>query len=571
MNYLFNNRFISDYDNIDFFENKMTLYQTINLDEIKNNEDIYKKYDYMTYGSVISHDDSNYMICRLDDSNMNRSFNTHKIRKIIINYNDDIDKFSLEYDTTKEFNIELGAHNDDTDKFSLEYDTKKQYLELGAGNHNASFHIIKKKNEIELYLVCGKPIQSLTTIIPLWKKKWPTYCKRLENDKDKYIMQVNEVPDNEIIRTRKYMSTNNYIEQNHICPFYGNGSYLFKIKDIHNFESIVPLFKDKPTFHRWIGGNYDMCYGWKWEEIMNFRRNSSTYEEYLEDIENKFHNNRGGLQIWDTIGSFIYNEDEEQYYFYHRANVLDLLRNIQYTTSKNLVDWSQWNLIKYSKDQNEKIAIGNYYQANLFTIDNVKGYFGVMGYHETTRTKRPCIKSNGCYELFYSVDCITWDVYKNFIPDDYIYEKTHVKHGGFINKKNKYYLFSSEINKIKIYSIDKNRLLYAHNINNKIGTLLTKPIKIKNLNNIHMNFETLEDGYITVKLLDKNKNEIQPYTYENFVNITENMNEPNFKLTWKNDNIETEEVQETNEELEEINEYYIEITGKNFKIYSICC
>ena len=79
-----------------------------------------------------------------------------------------------------------------------------------------------------------------------------------------------------------------------------------------------------------------------------------------------------------------------------------------------------------------------------------------------------------------------------------------------------------------------------------------------------MNFETLEDGYITVKLLDKNKNEIQPYTYENFVNITENMNESNFKLTWKNDNIETEKAQENNE-------YYIEITGKNFKIYSICC
>ena len=38
MHYLFNNRFISDYDNIDFFENKMSLHQSIDLEDIINNE-----------------------------------------------------------------------------------------------------------------------------------------------------------------------------------------------------------------------------------------------------------------------------------------------------------------------------------------------------------------------------------------------------------------------------------------------------------------------------------------------------------------------------------------------------
>ena len=108
----------------------------------------------MTYGSVISHDDSNYMICRLDDSNRNKSFNTHKIRKIIINYNDDTDKFSLEYDTT--FNLDL-------------------YM----GNHNISCSIVKKNNELKLYIMGGRPM-SIINISNTWKEKWPSYCEDIK-------------------------------------------------------------------------------------------------------------------------------------------------------------------------------------------------------------------------------------------------------------------------------------------------------------------------------------------------------------------------------------------------------
>ena len=541
MHYLFNNRFISDYDNIDFFENKMSLYQSINLDDINNNnENIDKNYDMLLYNSLISYDDSNFMICRFDNSNKPHQNFDHILRKIIINYNDDTDKFSLEYDTT--FNLDL-------------------YM----GNHNISCSIVKKNNELKLYIMGGRPM-SIINISNTWKEKWPSYCENIK------LIKSSNLSDNEVMRSRNWTDKQNFIEQDHVCPFYGNGLYAFEINDIQDFDSIVPLFKDKPTFHRWIGGNYDMCYGPNWSQVLSNRKNS-TYEQYLEHIKNNLHDlYKGGLQAFDSTGSLIYNENEEKYYFYHRANIIDGSRNIQYTTSTNLIDWTPWNIIKYSKNQYEKYATGIYYQTNIFTLDNVKGYFGIMGYHEVKDLDFDHLNHNGKFHILYSDDCITWDTYENFIPDHiYEYETSFISNGSLLSKKNKYYLYTSRKRVIEIYSIDKNRLLYAHNMNNEIGKLLTKPIKIKNLNNIYMNFETFEDGYINVKLLDKNKNEIETYTYENFVNITENMNESSFKLTWKNDHIELEELQENNKELDENNEYYIEITGKNFKIYSICC
>ena len=89
MHYLFNNRFISDYNNVDFFENKMSLHQSIHLDNINNNENMDKNYDILLYNSLISYDDSNFMICRFDDSNKPHQDFDHILRKIIINYNDD--------------------------------------------------------------------------------------------------------------------------------------------------------------------------------------------------------------------------------------------------------------------------------------------------------------------------------------------------------------------------------------------------------------------------------------------------------------------------------------------------
>ena len=76
-------------------------------------------------------------------------------------------------------------------------------------------------------------------------------------------------------------------------------------------------------------------------------------------------------------------------------------------------------------------------------------------------------------------------------------------------------------------------------------------------NEIKLNFVIFQKGYLKVQLKDSNNNIINGYSFDDFKEIDELMDEFNYRISWKNNKPFNNK------------EIYIEIEGINFKIYAI--
>ena len=343
----------------------------------------------------------------------------------------------------------------------------------------------------------------------------------------------------------KFISKNDYginglpgkciYDPTHYCPYFANGLYLFKMNNLDKNDYIIENNK-LPILSGIKPGRHDGHYG---------------------TCDNKnIKNSRNGLTVYDSNTSLIFNENSNKYFLFQRANIGTGFRYIQYSSSNNLIEWSDWNLLKLNPVKNHFQS--NIYTNNFFKIKGVNNYIGILECCKKNSARYDDISKTGNLELYYSVDCENW----NFIGylGLFTYYKNWMVSGEPLLKDNKYYFFSQDNEKhiMDIYYIEKNRFSFITPQNrDDISSFILKPLLIKD-KKILLNFKTFEKGFIKIQLLDNNKNIINNYSYNDFDTIYDNINEFEFPLSWNN-----------SIDILIDNKVYIEIEGKNFEIYSI--
>jgi hypothetical protein len=353
--------------------------------------------------------------------------------------------------------IELKAYTEITKRFIINnifdiIDDEEFNINLGGASHN--FRVFNINNNI--YGIGGLSL----SIRDYEHLKNTTNKKYIEfNESNNIFINSSDYGANNLILGDKLF--NPYI----YCPYYVNGLYLF---DFNN--NLNELNNKLPIINGIKNGRHDGHYG------------------YSND-------KNSGFTVFDSTTNLLYNDKEKKYFLYQRSNFGTGIRHIQYCTSDNLLEWSDFNLIEYNPPIN--LFENNIYYGNFFKLDGVNNYIGII----------PCSKKidnnnhNGLdeyFKLYYSNDCLNWNYIG--ILDKHLYYKLWMIIGEPILLNNNYYFYFYDIDEksIIIKSIEKNRFSYAKSTENQLAKILFKPIFIKN-SKIIINFKTY-NGFIKMLL-----------------------------------------------------------------------
>jgi hypothetical protein len=391
-------------------------------------------------------------------------------------------------------------------------------LNLGVASHN--FQLFNINNKI--YGIGGQAL-GCTSYNENANTQNETYINYHNNDIKFISSAIYSI--NSLVGDKLYDPT-------HFCPYFANGLYLFKMNE--NLSDYIVENNKLPILSGIKLGRHDGHYG------------------YADNVN--IDNSQNGLTVYDSNTSLLFNNNNNKYYLFQRANIGTGYRYIQYSTSPNLLEWSDWNLLKLNPFKD--YFTSNYYTNNFFKIKDVNTYIAILDYTNKMSSNYSDIDKNGKYELYYSNDCENWDFIGNIAPFKY-YEDWMV-YGEPLIINNKYYFFIRNNSQLNIYSMSKNRFSFITPKNtDDISSFIFKPVLILN-NKILLNFRTFENGFLKIQLLDENKNVITNYSYEQFDTINNNMNEFEFVISWNNN---------TNIFID--NEIFIEVEGKNYEVYSI--
>jgi len=323
---------------------------------------------------------------------------------------------------------------------------------------------------------------------------------------------------------------NKFIDPVIYCPYYGNGLYLFEFQN-DNYTELTKY----PIISGIKEGRHDGHYGF----CDNKNLEKSKY----------------GLSVFDSNTSILYNENNENYYLYQRANIGCGIRHIQYCSSKDLINWSDFKLL-YLKPRDDIFNFNIYYN-NFFKLDDIDLFIGILPVNKKINSKYSGVDSIENYELYYSEDCINWTSIG--ILDTHEYYKNWIAIGKPIIKDNDYFFYTYNDNNksIDIFDIPKNRFGYFTNDNKNLKSNINLKLLFIKSNMININMTIIEGGYLKVQLKDKNKNIIEGYSFDDFIKIEGFIDEYDYILKWNN-NLELLD-----------KEVYIEIEGINFNLYSI--
>uniref|UniRef100_A0A6C0H136 Glycosyl hydrolase family 32 N-terminal domain-containing protein n=1 Tax=viral metagenome TaxID=1070528 RepID=A0A6C0H136_9ZZZZ len=390
-------------------------------------------------------------------------------------------------------------------------------LKLGKANHN--FRLFNFNNK--LYGIGGMGLFDAN-----YKNfKDSTNDLYLNYNKDESISLIEDSSLNKNIGSK-------ILNPKVICPYYANGLHLFLFNDINN-KIYIKENNELPIVSSIMNGRHDGHWG---------------YCNHT-DIEAS----KGGISLFDSSTSILFNYNDNKYYLYQRANLGLGVRFIQYTTSNNLIDWSDFNLINI----NPKIDFfqNNYYYNNFFSIKDIDIYIGLFPHSKKNGMGYYDIDNKEYLELYYSKDCINWNYIGVLL--EFEYHNKFLILGEPIIKNNKYYFYASDhkCRSINVYSIEKNRFSSAYTIeNDKISKINLKLIKL-NEPLIKINFKTYSNGFIKIQLLNNNKEIIDNFSFNDFDIIKENLDDLDYTVSWKNNNNIPN------------NEIYIEIEGINFEMF----
>jgi hypothetical protein len=390
-------------------------------------------------------------------------------------------------------------------------------LSLGIGSHN--FRLFNFDN---INYGVGGQAKGINYIINDYRK----------TNKDEYIKYNNNI---DTIDVNKYNLHNNLVgskilNPKSFCPYFGNGLSLFKFDE--NIIDYKILNNKLPIINGLKNGRMDCHYA-----------SGSIYPN-------------PGFSVFDSVTSIL--QHNNTYYLYQRANIRTGIRNIQYCTSNDLINWSDFKLLKFKDLNDNNSEIFNIYYSNFFKINDVNHFIGIIPINKKYGSKYDMLEKDGTLNLYYSNNCIDWN-YIGIIKNFEYYSEWLVL-GNPIIKNNKYYFYilNKKNNEFELYEIEQNRLSYVEpNNKNELSTILFNPIILNN-KKIIINFKTMKDGYLKFRLLDFNKNVIDGYRYTQFNIISENLNINNYELKWGNNSI-----------IDYNDNIYIGLEGKNFELYSL--
>jgi hypothetical protein len=397
-------------------------------------------------------------------------------------------------------------------------------LNFGIASHN--FRLFNLNNNI--YGIGGQSLGIENYNHKLINTKNKKYVEYHDNEVDKFINSSNYCV-NHLIGNKIY-------NPSITCPYYANGLHLFLFDNLDN-NSFSVENNGLPIVSGIMAGRHDGHYG------------------YCDNIN--IDKSRNGLTAFDSQTSVLYNNNENKYYLYQRANIGTGIRYIQYTTSNDLINWSEFNLLKI----NPKINYFkfNFYYSNFFKIKGVNGFIGVLPTNEKIADNYYGLDTIQNYKLYYSNNCIEWNYIG--IMGNGKYYKQWLTVGAPILYDNKYYFYITNVQNLslEIYSLEKNRFSYLSYIKKDIIQKAQFKLMHFEEKNIKINFKTEENGYIFVQLKDENYKIIEGYSFNDFEVISQNISEFEYILSWNNNSMINND------------KIYIEIEGVNFNIYSINC
>lgn len=218
------------------------------------------------------------------------------------------------------------------------------------------------------------------------------------------------------------------------------------------------------------------------------------------------------LTLFDSISACIYDDKNNRYILYQRANTERQKRYICYSTSKDLINWEEF---QYINIKNCNCKNDSFYSPFVYKI---KDYYFCFTPHLKINNNDKYTK--GGIMLLISGDGINWkpmgyqfkyninlkknDIYNSVYMHDII--QLFPVAGDPISKNGKQYVFirNSKNDYLERYTTRENGFLYVTAADNKKNAIFTTTL-ISSVNKIGINFQTTDGGYVEIDILNTDK------------------------------------------------------------------
>ena len=206
-----------------------------------------------------------------------------------------------------------------------------------------------------------------------------------------------------------------------------------------------------------------------------------------------------GIIAFDTLPKILTDFKNKQFILYTRCNLKKDVRLIVYSVSKDLINWSSPNLVKFNPELNYNID--NIYFPGFFNYPNTNMFIGFLPYFKSIKPE--LITTYASTKLVLSKDGINW----NYINDFFIRKNKTINNNkntrykydiaGFIEYDNKFHIFFHENvykmkNYIVRYSIRKDGFTSIYSKNGQFEIEIPKK-------EIYINYKVEKDGYIKIE------------------------------------------------------------------------
>ena len=242
-----------------------------------------------------------------------------------------------------------------------------------------------------------------------------------------------------------------------------------------------------------------------------------------------------GFSTYDSQLSLLFNPFDNHYYIYVRANLNDMVRYIQYAKSKNLINWSPYQLINIDSIKDHYLF--NLYIPNFFKLDGINQFIGIIPIHNrksrysTDNNKGKIEGELWHFHLLISKDAVNWIDLGNIIS--FPYHVVWIVTAAPIIIKNYFYFYFINYysGHYQVFRMEKNRFTF-------IKFLETKNVIFKNINfvdKILIDVIIGSKGFLEAELLDENQKIIDGFSFSNFQKIYKKNGI--IELKWKNTNL----------------------------------
>ena len=332
-----------------------------------------------------------------------------------------------------------------------------------------------------------------------------------------YKQFINNMNYNEYHKNIKFIDSTEYTitmggydkiyDPTQISPYYANGLHLFEF----NNNKLEVMNNGLPIITGINPGRYDGHYG-------------HTNNRYLNSCRN-------GLTVYDSEGSIVYNKKQNLYYLYHRANIGTGFRSIQYATSYDLINWSEYNIVNFGDSFNYFGC--NMYYSNFFNMPNTDIYLAILPYIKKNSFDYSSTDNIEYYQLYYSYDCSNFHYIGNIMEYNIKTLESYSLSTNYpILFNNIMFFYIGEENnepKINIYTIEKDRFCYITNYDNTESIIELNELIFDS--NIMLNLDVEENGYVLIEILEDAN-----YSFNNF-DIIKNINSLEYIASWKGNTI----------------------------------